>query len=32
VAALVGIGLFFVAFFPQGLFGGKYLLVNDALF
>ncbi len=31
-AALAGIGLFFVAFFPQGLFGGKYLIVGDAFF
>lgn len=30
--ALAGIGLFFVAFFPQALFGGKYLLTNDAFF
>ncbi|HEV2884273.1 MAG TPA: YfhO family protein, partial [Pyrinomonadaceae bacterium] len=32
LAAIACIGLFFVAFFPQGLFGGKYLLVNDAFF
>ncbi len=31
-AALGCIGLFFVAFFPQGLFGGKYLLINDAFY
>jgi hypothetical protein len=31
-AALACIALFFVAFFPQGLFGGKYLLANDAFF
>ena len=24
--------IFFVAFFPQALFGGKYLILNDALF
>jgi len=32
VTALTGLILFFVAFFPQGLFGGKYLLINDAFF
>ncbi len=32
VAVLAGLGLFFVAFFPQALFGGKYLLANDAFF
>src|ERR1051326_6581742 len=32
VVALICIALFFVAFFPQGLFGGKYLLANDAFF
>jgi membrane protein YfhO len=32
VAALTCISLFFVAFFPQALFGGKYLLANDAFF
>jgi hypothetical protein len=31
-AAVACIGLFFVAFFPQGLFGRKFLLVNDAFF
>jgi Bacterial membrane protein YfhO len=31
-AALACIALFFVLFFPQGLFGGKYLLANDAFF
>ena len=31
-AALAAIALFFVAFFPQGLFGGKYLLAGDAFF
>lgn len=31
-AALGGVALFFVAFFPRGLFGGKYLLANDAFF
>jgi len=32
VGALVSLALFFVAFFPQALFGGKYLLANDAFF
>jgi Bacterial membrane protein YfhO len=32
VAALAAIALFFVAFFPQGLFGGKYLLAGDDFF
>ena len=31
-AALACIGLFFIAFFPQALFGGKYLLAGDAFF
>jgi Bacterial membrane protein YfhO len=30
--ALTCLSLFFVAFFPQGLFGGKYLLRGDAFF
>jgi len=30
--ALGSLGLFFAAFFPQGLFGGKYLLLGDAFF
>lgn len=30
--AIASIVLFFVAFFPQALFGGKYLLSNDAFF
>jgi hypothetical protein len=30
--ALASLGLFFAAFFPQGLFGGKYLLLGDAFF
>src|ERR1051325_3918356 len=32
IGALASIGLFFIAFFPQGLFGGKYLLAGDAFF
>jgi hypothetical protein len=32
VAALAALGLFFIAFFPQALFGGKYLLAGDPLF
>jgi hypothetical protein len=32
VGAVACITLFFIASFPQGLFGGKYLLVNDAFF
>lgn len=30
--ALVAIVIFFIAFFPQGLFGGQYLLAGDAFF
>src|SRR5437764_6889236 len=30
--ALACLCLFFVAFFPQGLFGGKYLFVSDGFF
>ncbi|HKE57118.1 MAG TPA: YfhO family protein, partial [Pyrinomonadaceae bacterium] len=32
LGAIAGIVLFFIASFPQGLFGGKYLLANDAFF
>jgi hypothetical protein len=32
VAALGSIILFFIAFFPQGLFGGRYLLAGDNFF
>ncbi|MFL6210541.1 MAG: hypothetical protein ACJ74W_16925, partial [Pyrinomonadaceae bacterium] len=32
MAALAALGLFFIAFFPQALFGGKYLLAGDPLF
>lgn len=31
-AALAGLALFFVAFFPQAVFGGKYLIANDAFY
>jgi hypothetical protein len=30
--SLIAIALFFVAFFQRGLFGGKYLVANDAFF
>src|SRR6266496_3206997 len=30
--ALAAIVVFFIVFFPQGLFGGRYLLANDAFF
>ena len=32
VFALASLCLFFIAFFPQALLGGKYLILNDALF
>ena len=32
IAAVIGITIFFIAAFPQGLFGGKYLLAHDSLF
>ena len=31
-SALASLALFFAAFFPQGLFGGQYLLLGDAFF
>ena len=31
-AALAALGLFFVAFFPRILFGGKYLIAGDSFF
>jgi hypothetical protein len=31
-AALAGLAFFFVAFFPQGLFGGRYLFTGDGFF
>ena len=31
-AALAAVALFFVAFFPQGLFGGRYLFTGDGYF
>ena len=32
VAALASIALFFVLFFPQAIFGGKFLIAGDAFF
>ncbi len=32
VAALAIIALFFVLFFPQAIFGGKFLIAGDAFF
>lgn len=32
MASLGGLLFFFLAFFPQGLFGGKYLLAGDSFF